>query len=150
MKLNITWQPTDDGNYPAYTGLDEQGNRYFMPGNQETVNVTLADGRQGCGWTAEQAFQIAMARPPKLPTLEDLYKAACWLHCKAQSPWNHAEVMRYDGMANGLGMALRAKGLNDLQLRQMEDDAIALGKLGRWDHTFDVVGASDGTVPHED
>jgi len=83
-------------------------------------------------------------------SLEELYKAACWKHAEAQQPWVHDSVLYWQGAANSLGMALRAKGLNDRQLQEMEDEGISLGRQGRWQHSLDKVDGPDGTVPHDD
>jgi len=83
-------------------------------------------------------------------TIEDLYKAACWKHSAAQSPWVHESVMYWQAAAHALAWALRLKGLNDRQINQMEEDAIALGPSGRWDNIIEPLGIPDGTAPHLD
>jgi len=83
-------------------------------------------------------------------TTQTLYQAACWKHAKAQQPWDRERVNFYAGFANGLALALTAQGLTDRQLRQLEDDAVALGPSGRWDGLIEGLDVPDGTVPHED
>jgi len=83
-------------------------------------------------------------------TTEDLFKAACWRHAKAQDPWVVYQVAYWQGVANGLALVLRQQGLNDRQLSIMEEDGIELGARGRWDGLLEALDKPDGTVPHED
>ena len=84
--------------------------------------------------------------PTRKVTTEELFKMASYKHAAAQQPWDAMSVQYWQGAANALGWVLRAKGLNDRQLNEMEDDGIALGKQGRWDHTLDGLCEPDGTV----
>jgi hypothetical protein len=58
--MKITWKDDDPGfGYSSATGHDEDGNTYHTPANMETVSVVTPDGRQGFGWTAEEALANA-------------------------------------------------------------------------------------------
>lgn len=77
-KINITWrQAQTDG----YIGYDEAGNRYTMPANRETVTCRTKGGFVGYGWTAEEAFSLAMAEHKQVidshnKMLEDMKRKA--------------------------------------------------------------------------
>jgi hypothetical protein len=74
MKINWTVDHPE-ANYSTKTGTDEAGNRFRMTANGEVVTVTTPDGREGQGWTAEQALANA-TRPQVLalrPTTDDLH-----------------------------------------------------------------------------
>ncbi len=56
----ITWtKDHPEATYSSFTGRDENGNVFHQSANLETVTVTTPDGRQGMGWTAEQALKSA-------------------------------------------------------------------------------------------
>lgn len=52
----VQWTKKENG---TYVGYDDDGNTFWMPANQETVEVQLADGRQGHGWTIPEAIKSA-------------------------------------------------------------------------------------------
>ena len=54
--MNIDWIENPD---KTHTGYDERGNRYDSPANQESVIVTLTDGRKGIGWDEMGAISNA-------------------------------------------------------------------------------------------
>lgn len=56
----MKWKRTDTG---VFYGHDSAGNSYTTPANRETVRVRLTDGREGYGWTVEQAYENACLRP---------------------------------------------------------------------------------------
>ncbi len=79
-----------------------------------------------------------------------LYQVACWRHAEAQQPWDASSVQFWQGCACGLALALKARGLTDLQLRRLEDQGIILGQAGWWEGLIEELDQPDGTVPHED
>lgn len=56
--MNITWKQSETS---GYVGIDEDGNKYSMPANRETVTCRTKDGFTGYGWTAEEALELALA-----------------------------------------------------------------------------------------
>lgn len=44
----------------GYTATDAAGNTFYMTANQEVVTVDTVNGRQGMGWTAEEALKSTM------------------------------------------------------------------------------------------
>ncbi len=49
----LEWEQTESG---TWTSSDNDGNKYFMPANQETCTVRTPDGYEGFGWTPEAAL----------------------------------------------------------------------------------------------
>lgn len=85
--MNLDWkQPEPDGDCAA--AIDEAGNLYTTPANGEIVSVRLIDGREGCGWTPDEAWHIASERPikccdaPDLEKVEDRPDGWTKTHCK--------------------------------------------------------------------
>jgi len=52
----------------TYEATDKDGNKYYMPMNQETCTVHMKDGRKGLGWTAEEALENAKKEKVKKAT----------------------------------------------------------------------------------
>ena len=63
MTLNIKWEQSKS---TGYVGIDENGNRYSMPANRETVFCRTKDGFGGLGWTAEEALELALAERKRI------------------------------------------------------------------------------------
>jgi hypothetical protein len=57
----IKWKKDDPETlgYSSYSGLDEQGNKWYMTANLECVGVELIDGRKGFGWNEREAWKNA-------------------------------------------------------------------------------------------
>lgn len=63
--MKIEWQKAfPDADYSPLCGEDENGVRYTLSANQETVTAVLPDGRAGAGWTEAEALQSALAQTP--------------------------------------------------------------------------------------
>lgn len=58
--MNIIWEQNSGNEYQNARGVDEWGNKFFMPAHRETCYVTTPDGYKGYGWTAEEALAIAV------------------------------------------------------------------------------------------
>ena len=58
-KIKIDWRHS---NRWGWVGLDEAGNLYCQGDLRETTGVTMVDGREGGGWTPEDALDSAMRR----------------------------------------------------------------------------------------
>lgn len=69
----LEWKLTES---ETWTSSDNDGNKYFMPANQETCTVRTPDGYEGFGWTPEEA--LSNAEKPKIErsTLEKIVMAA--------------------------------------------------------------------------
>ena len=62
MSRKVNWIKLDDD---SYKGIDEDGNTYYSPSNQETVTVIRIDGRVGIGWNVEDAWENAKTEPER-------------------------------------------------------------------------------------
>ncbi len=63
--MDITWRKVfPESDYSPLQGEDENGVRYTLSANQETVTAVLPDGRAGAGWTEEEALRSALAQTP--------------------------------------------------------------------------------------
>ncbi len=63
----LEWEETESG---TWTSSDNDGNKYFMPANQETCTVRSPDGYEGFGWTPEDALSDALSKIEKLLEVE--------------------------------------------------------------------------------
>ena len=55
--MKIQWNKTET---QSYQGVDEVGNKYFMPANQETCVCEMPDGKRGSGWTPQESLSEAV------------------------------------------------------------------------------------------
>jgi hypothetical protein len=91
-EMNLNWKPIVPDNPPhtciGFEATDQAGNRYDMPANREVVSIRLIDGREGCGWTPEQAYESASTRPlkccdaPDVELVQDLPDGWSETNCK--------------------------------------------------------------------
>lgn len=63
----ITWEPILDygsrgSRYTAHSGVDREGNTYYLSAGGDVVTVTLPDGRMGSGWTPTLALDDARGK----------------------------------------------------------------------------------------
>lgn len=61
--MDIKWKKVNpDDTYSSMRGKDEQGNKYWTSANQEVVICTTPAGKNGIGWTPEDALKNAIER----------------------------------------------------------------------------------------
>ena len=80
MNDNVKWKKDNPKvAWSSFTGYDDEGNKYRMPANEETVTCYMKNGDVGTGWTAEGALKMAklskrLAREFKQRALKEMCK----------------------------------------------------------------------------